>query len=237
MAPARYFAIEGLIGVGKTSLCRLIERRWGARLVLEPWDHNPFLAAFYEDRARFAANVLGEAERLRRIVDRLLELAALEARRAGPAWEPLDLAKVVDRVVAEARGAAELRGVALRTALPAALPGRGDAFLLGQALGNLVQNALEFSPRGGEVTVSARTEGGAVVVEVDDGGPGVPDYALARVFERFYSLPRPDSGRKSSGLGLSIVREIARLHRGEAALANRAGGGARATLTLPAAGA
>lgn len=54
MAPARYFAIEGLIGVGKTSLCRLIERRWGARLVLEPWDHNPFLAAFYEDRARFA---------------------------------------------------------------------------------------------------------------------------------------------------------------------------------------
>ncbi len=190
-----------------------------------------------EDRARFAANVLGEAERLRRIVDRLLELAALESRRAGPAWEPLDLATVVARVVAEARGAAELRGVALRTSLPAALPGRGDAFLLGQALGNLIQNALEFSPRGGDVTVTARAEGAAVVVEVDDGGPGVPDYALARVFERFYSLPRPDSGRKSSGLGLSIVREIARLHRGEVALENRAGGGARATLTLPAAGA
>lgn len=54
MAPARYFAIEGLIGVGKTSLCRLIEHRWSAKLVLEPWDHNPFLASFYEDRARFA---------------------------------------------------------------------------------------------------------------------------------------------------------------------------------------
>jgi deoxyguanosine kinase len=54
MSAARYFAIEGLIGVGKTSLCRLLERRWGARLVLEPWEHNPFLRAFYEDRERFA---------------------------------------------------------------------------------------------------------------------------------------------------------------------------------------
>ena len=54
MATTRYFAIEGLIGVGKTSLCRLLEARWSARLVLEPWDHNPFLAAFYEDRERFA---------------------------------------------------------------------------------------------------------------------------------------------------------------------------------------
>jgi two-component system sensor histidine kinase CreC len=68
---------------------------------------------------------------------------------------------------------------------------------------------------------------------VTDGGPGIPGYALERVFERFYSLPRPDTGRKSSGLGLSIVREIARLHGGEVELANRSEGGARATLSLP----
>ncbi|PAW62927.1 MAG: two-component system sensor histidine kinase CreC [Opitutia bacterium Tous-C1TDCM] len=187
-----------------------------------------------EDRARFAANVLGEAERLRRIVERLLELAALESRRAGPASELLEMANLAKQVVAETRGMAEARGVGVVAAVPAALPVQGDAFLLGQALGNLIQNALEFSPPGSEVTVTARAEGGAVVVEVDDRGPGVPDYALARVFERFYSLPRPDTGRKSSGLGLSIVREIARLHRGEVTLANRATGGARATFVLPA---
>jgi two-component system sensor histidine kinase CreC len=61
----------------------------------------------------------------------------------------------------------------------------------------------------------------------------VPEYALAQVFDRFYSLPRPDTGRKSSGLGLSIVREIARLHGGEVTLVNRPGGGARAELSLP----
>jgi two-component system sensor histidine kinase CreC len=98
---------------------------------------------------------------------------------------------------------------------------------------NLLQNALEFSPTGGVVTFSARLEPYRVVWRVDDVGPGVPDYALPRVFERFYSLPRPGSTRKSTGLGLALVREIAHLHRGEARLENRSGGGARATFAIP----
>ena len=110
---------------------------------------------------------------------------------------------------------------------------RGEAFLLGQAVGNLVQNALEFTPPGGTVAVAVARRDRSVCITVEDTGPGVPDYALARIFDRFYSLPRPDSGRKSSGLGLSIVREIARLHGGEANLANRPEGGARAELSLP----
>jgi two-component system, OmpR family, sensor histidine kinase CreC len=69
---------------------------------------------------------------------------------------------------------------------------------------------------------------------VDDEGPGVPDYALERVFDRFYSLPHPATGRKSSGLGLCFVREAAALHRGRASLTNRPDrSGARAVLTLP----
>jgi two-component system sensor histidine kinase CreC len=110
---------------------------------------------------------------------------------------------------------------------------QGDAFLLAQALGNLVHNAIDFTPAGGTVAMRIRAEAGQAVVAVEDTGSGVPDYALAQVFDRFYSLPRPDTGRKSSGLGLSIVREVARLHRGEATLENRTEGGARAVLTLP----
>jgi two-component system sensor histidine kinase CreC len=110
---------------------------------------------------------------------------------------------------------------------------RGDAFLLGQAVSNLVQNAIEFAPAGSEVAVTLRADGERVVVVVIDRGPGVPDYALEKIFDRFYSLPRPDTGRKSSGLGLSIVREIARLHGGEVTLVNGADGGARAELGLP----
>ena len=71
-------------------------------------------------------------------------------------------------------------------------------------------------------------------LEIDDDGPGVPDYAKDRVFERFYSLPRPGSDRKSTGLGLSFVREVAALHRGTVTLENVAGSGAKASLCLPA---
>jgi two-component system sensor histidine kinase CreC len=69
---------------------------------------------------------------------------------------------------------------------------------------------------------------------VEDSGPGVPDYALARVFERFYSLRRPDSGRRSTGIGLAIVGEVAKILGGEARLENLPEGGARASLTIPA---
>ena len=70
-------------------------------------------------------------------------------------------------------------------------------------------------------------------ITVRDHGPGIPDYAQDKVFEKFYSLARPHSRKKSTGLGLAFVREIAALHRGRIELANAAGGGAVATLTLP----
>ena len=96
-----------------------------------------------------------------------------------------------------------------------------------------MQNALEFSPSDSVVAVELVASASGIRLTVTDDGPGIPGYALERVFDRFYSLPRPDTGRKSSGLGLSIVREIARLHGGEIELENRPAGGARATLTLP----
>jgi two-component system sensor histidine kinase CreC len=189
-----------------------------------------------EDRARFVGNLRSESERLRRIVDRLLELSALEARRAGalPEAAAVDLRDVVAEVCRSAQPAAAARGVALTLRADGPANVRGERFLLGQAAGNLVHNALEFTPAGGSVAVAVTVSDERVRVTVDDTGPGVPDYALEKIFDRFYSLPRPDTGRKSSGLGLSIVREIARLHGGEVTLANRAAGGARAELVLPA---
>ena len=98
----------------------------------------------------------------------------------------------------------------------------------------LPKSPLAKTPAGRAVTLALRVEGHRAIVSVADTGPGVPAYALEKIFDRFYSLPRPDTGRKSSGLGLSIVREIARLHGGEITLANREpGAGALAVLTLP----
>lgn len=185
------------------------------------------------DRARFLANLRAESARLQQIVERLLELAALESRRAGTAMAPVDLGQVVREARESAQAAAAERGITLEVRVTAAPQVRGERFLLVQAVGNLVQNAIEFSPRGATVHLTLRPAAGRAVVTVEDSGTGVPDYAREKIFDRFYSLPRPDTGRKSSGIGLSIVREVARLHGGDATLQNRPEGGARATLTLP----
>jgi two-component system sensor histidine kinase CreC len=117
--------------------------------------------------------------------------------------------------------------------MPDRLTVEGNSFLLHQALENLIRNAIEFSPKGGTVTVSAAVEPGGVTVAVTDEGPGIPEYALGRIFERFYSLGRPDTGRKSTGLGLNFVREVAKSHGGKVRVANRPEGGAVAELILP----
>ena len=114
------------------------------------------------------------------------------------------------------------------------LHAEGDPFLLRQALGNLLDNAIDFAPEGSEVVLALRRAARhSAVLTVRDHGPGIPDYAQAKVFEKFYSLARPHSQKKSTGLGLAFVREIAALHGGRIELANAAGGGAVATLTLP----
>ncbi len=96
---------------------------------------------------------------------------------------------------------AQARGVAIEVTGPASLTVTGESFLLRQALGNLLENAIAFSPAGGRIDLSLSTAPGLATIAVRDRGPGVPDYALGRVFERFFSLPRPDGTGKSTGWG------------------------------------
>lgn len=187
-----------------------------------------------EQRRRFLENIRSESARIQRIIERLLELSSLEARKELRSIERVPVAALARDAVEVVRGAAGLRGVTVTVTPGPETALRGEAVLLREALVNLLQNAVDFSPDGGRVGLHWAVVGGRVDFVVEDGGPGVPDYALPRVFERFYSLPRPDTGRKSTGLGLALVREIAHLHGGEATLANREGGGARAVFGVPA---
>jgi two-component system sensor histidine kinase CreC len=108
----------------------------------------------------------------------------------------------------------------------------GDPFLLHQAVRNLLHNAIEFSPDRGRVRVELRKRGNDVELEISDGGPGIPDYAESKVFDRFYSLPHAN-GKRGTGLGLSFVREIMALHGGRVELENAPEGtGCRARLCL-----
>ncbi len=187
------------------------------------------------DRARFLGTIRSEGARIQQIVDRLLELSSLEARKALQHTERLEAAALLAEAAGALRPAFEAGRVGLEVGGGNGIWLRGERVLLREALVNLLQNALEFTPAGGSVRLHAEAAADGVVLSVADTGPGVPDYALARAFERFYSLPRPGSARKSTGLGLSLVREIAHLHGGDAGLANRPEGGAIAPLRLPAA--
>ncbi len=111
---------------------------------------------------------------------------------------------------------------------------RGEEFLLETALNNIVQNAIDFSPSAGTIQLSIVKLGNAVQLIVTDEGAGIPEFALARIFDRFYSLPRPSSERKSSGLGLCFAKEAVELHQGKLTIANRDSElGVRAVLELP----
>jgi two-component system sensor histidine kinase CreC len=185
------------------------------------------------EQARFIANIRNEAERIARIVDRMLELARLENRREKPEMEPVELSAVVRTVAERYEPLLAGKEIRLEISVPDRLTLEGNGFLLHQALENLVQNAIEFSPRGGTVRVAVAEERDRVTISIADEGPGIPEYASDRIFERFYSLGRPDTGRKSTGLGLNFVREVASSHGGTIRVGNRPEGGALAELSLP----
>jgi len=185
------------------------------------------------DRARFLASIRSQSDRLAEMADKMLSLAAVEHRQRLEQPRPVDLRALLHEAIEQLQPKLEARGVSTQVTGDAAVV-QGDAILLRQALANLLDNAADFAPPGSAIEVALARKAGRWCVTVADRGPGLPDYAIDRAFERFYSLPRPAGGSRSSGLGLCFVAEAAALHGGEAALANRPGGGAIATLSLPA---
>ncbi len=184
------------------------------------------------DRKRFLANIREQAGRLSVIADKMLTLAQLEQMQELDKTTSVDLGALLQQTLGAFQPRLQTQGITLELHTLNAILRRGDAFLLRLVLENLLDNAVQFSPQGGVIEISLTQTAGRYRLEVRDHGPGVPDYALNQVFERFFSLPRPVSGKKSTGLGLSLVREVAILHGGQAGLGNDADGGARAWVTF-----
>ena len=187
-----------------------------------------------ERRARFLANINNEANRIQDIVDRMLELSELETRETLKKKERISFSSLTKAVLESKRPMLSKKGLSVHSSIPEDLSVRGDSFLLNQAMGNLIQNAIDFSPQHGQIDLVARVEEGSIFLTITDQGPGIPNYAIEKVFDKFFSLQRPESGEKSTGLGLNFVREVAELHGGEARLENRSERGAKATLVIAA---
>jgi two-component system sensor histidine kinase CreC len=186
-----------------------------------------------EQRVKFLDNIQGETGRLQQLIEKLLLLTAIENRRELQKVETISLPALVNQSSASFAPLCQARYVTIVVEGDREASVRCEVYLVEQAVTNLLHNAVEFSPRGGTIKAVVEREAGTVRLTVTDQGPGIPEYGLPRVFERFYSLKRPDTGQKSTGLGLSLVRETMLLHGGEATLENIAGGGAMATLVFP----
>lgn len=185
-----------------------------------------------DDRHRFLANLRGESARLQDLLDRALALASIERRRSLDQPQSIRIADLLAEAVEALAARAQRAGVTVTLAVADAPRLDGERFLLRQAVDNLLGNAIDFAPTGSTVHVWAGRVNDRCCIRIRDHGPGIPAYAEDRIFDRFYSLPRPGSGRKSTGLGLPFVREVMQLHGGTVAVANHLDGGVEAVLTI-----
>lgn len=188
-----------------------------------------------KDRAHLLGNIQTEAKRLHDLAQRLLELASLEARAGRLKLESFDIGLLVDEVLESFFTQARALGISLRSEIPDGVSLFAERFLVWQCLSNLIQNSLDFSKEGaGTISISVLRENDHVKLIVADEGVGFPDFALDRATERFFSMERPRTGKKSSGLGLSFVQHCMALHAGTVTLQNGSTKGAVAVLTFKA---
>ena len=156
------------------------------------------------------------ARRASRLVEQMLTMARLAPEATLEEHAALDLDRLAASVVAEFEPLAEAKAIELRLGRVEPARAIGQEQALHTLAGNLVDNAIRYTPPGGRVIVEIRSEEGGAVLDVKDTGPGIPAEARQRVFDRFYRLP--GSGVEGSGLGLAIVKQIADAHRAEITL-------------------
>ncbi|MBD3422363.1 MAG: two-component system sensor histidine kinase CreC [Chitinivibrionales bacterium] len=176
-------------------------------------------------RTRFLDNIRNESARIEDIIDRLLQLSSLENRKELKDVEAIRIRSVVGEIAKSLQPSLHKKKLKLSTDIDDCLTVFGEKFLMRQAIVNLLQNAIDFSPPQGEIRITCLIVRNKVQLSIEDSGPGIPDYALQKIFDRFYSLQRPATGKKSSGLGLTFVREVATLHGGDVFVENKLDGG------------
>lgn len=188
-----------------------------------------------DDKRKLLGFAQHEAKRMQDSIERLLQLARLEQQQSVQNHQLLDLEQIAHSVIDGVEPIVQAKSIQceLNSEHAQAKKVEGEAALIHLAIDSLFANALAFTPKFGKVKIYFEPYEQGIAIKLVNTGAAIPEYALARVFERFFSLPRPDSGQRSSGLGLSLAKEIALLHGGDLTLENTANG-VTATLFLPA---
>ena len=188
-----------------------------------------------EIRRRFLSTILANARRMQRLVDNLLDLAKLEAGHWQPDPEQIDLASMAREIWTDLRDRPTTGSVEFKVDVPG---GAGSVFAdpdaMGQVLTNLLDNALRYTPPGGQIVCTSRRENGGVVISVSDTGSGIAREHLPRIFERFYrSDPSRSRDEGGTGLGLAIVKHLVEAHGGRVSAQSERGVGTTISCWFP----
>ena len=185
-----------------------------------------------ETQREALSTCLEESERILAMLDTLMDISEAETGTMRLTVTDVPLATLVEEVVSVYEDVAEDKQIAVRSTIDAGLTVAGDRDRLRQVLANLVDNAIKYTPSGGQVTVSARGDAGDVRIEVADTGIGIAAHDLPRIWERLY---RGDQSRaeRGLGLGLSLVRAIVLAHGGTVEVTTEPGRGSTFVVYLP----
>ena len=176
-------------------------------------------------------SMLEEADRLATLIDRLLTLSRAETRQSTISKDAVELPHLVDEAVAHLQVLAEEKGQTIDVKHEGAPMALADRHVLRQAIINLVDNAIKFTPRGGRIRVRVSQEAGDATIDVSDSGPGIPAEATTRIFDRFYRVD--EGGIGGSGLGLSIAKGAVEANGGRLTLETTGALGSTFRITVP----
>ena len=189
-----------------------------------------------KQRKRFVENILESNKHMDLLVNRLLDLSRIERREALKNVETINIKEIVNKVL-NAPSREKMvsdKDIKIDIQINSNASLKAEKILLEQAIGNILNNALDFSPTNGTVTIKASQTNAAISIIFLDDGPGIPPQVINKLFTRFFSVSRPDTGVRGNGLGLRFVRKIMKLHGGEVSLQNRfIQQGAEAKLRFP----
>jgi len=187
-------------------------------------------------RERFVNNILKANTKMDLLVNRLLNLSRIERRDQLENVEKINVKELIKDVLQSPtrKGNIARRSINIEYSIEREFTIKAEKLLAEQALSNIIDNAIDFTPAGSTISVKVSESNTHVNIQVQDQGVGVPEHARRQIFRRFFSSARPDTGKQGNGLGLRFVKKIMSLHNGKVSLRNRfMEDGAVATLKFP----
>ncbi len=184
-------------------------------------------------RAKFNNNIKSEARRIEKIINKMLNLSKIESARELTKIEKIYVDNLINEIISGFLPQIEKRNLKVEYDINNNYYITGEKFLIRQAIANLIQNAINFSPDNSVIKIFAFKSTDYINIQIIDNGKGIPEYAINRIFDKFYSIPLNKKEKKGTGLGLPFVKQVAILHQGSINIKNNEGTGVTAELILP----